>query len=117
MGIAVIENDDELQAIESDLAVSDPEQEETKQENKSATFLGGEQCAALCSGLFDVVAARRGERWKLKPDEAIALGGAVDAVLAKYIPSGLESFGEEAVLITVALAIALPRVKGDNGKA
>jgi len=75
-------------------------------------FLGAEACGGLCSSMFDLLAARKGEHWKLKDEEAAQLGGALDRVLAKYIPNGLDKYNDETALLLIAIGIVMPRMQG-----
>lgn len=110
----MIERPDELEAIEGELLedAATPEGPETE---TRAEFIGAEHAAALCANLFAVVASRKGEHWLLKEREAQALGGALDAVLAKYIPAGAERYGPEIALVSVAASIILPRMQASAG--
>ncbi len=71
----------------------------------------GAMLAGLLGTVSIVVATRRGDHWKLSDDEAKALGGALDAVVQKYIPD-MESSPEFA-LVAVSLAVIGPRVMAD----
>jgi len=126
MGAAVIERPDELEAIEGELMdtpADDAGMPEGEPGQQAQEFIGAEHAAALCANVFRVIAARRGEHWQLRAEEASALGGALDAVLAKHIPAGAERYGPEIALLSVATAIILPRMQagaggdGGNGEA
>jgi len=73
-------------------------------------FIGAEKCAGLCSALSDMIAGRKGDKWKLKPEESKSLGEALDPVLAKYMPESGEDFSAEFSLTLVAFAIIVPRM-------
>ncbi len=112
----MIERPDELEAIEGELLDSEAEaRPEDAGPEQAREFIGAEHAAALCSNLFAVVASRKGEHWLLKEREAQALGGALDAVLAKYIPAGAERYGPEITLVSVAASIILPRMQASAG--
>ncbi len=120
-----VESLDEMRALEAEVMgeVDGSGVEDAAPMGKSREFIGGEQCAALVGMLFDVVASRAGDKWQLKSEEKVALGEALDPVLAKYMPES-GSNGAEIQLAVVALAVFLPRMgsEGDakgagNGKA
>jgi len=115
----MIENQEELEAIEVELVDSeiadDDETIDNEQAEKPKEFVGAETCSALCSSLFNLLASRKGDVWKLEDEEAQSLGASLDAVLAKYIPAGIDKYGQEFALISVAAAIILPRLKADKG--
>jgi len=119
-----IENAAELDALKAELRNEafehDQEQDQEGYSQTSAPreFLGAQACAGLCVSMFDLLASRKGEQWKLKDGEAEQLGGALDRVLAKYIPAGLDKYNDETALFLIALGIIMPRLKeGDDVKA
>lgn len=78
-------------------------------------------CAAVAEALpelvswpFDVVAARRGEHWKISTDEKRRLSNALAPVVNKYLPDWLTKYPEELVLGVVVLMIVGPRYKKDK---
>ncbi len=109
----MIENKEELEAIEVELADAEISDEGIDNERAkiSGEFVGAETCSALCNSLFNLMASRKGHVWKLTEEESQALGASLDAVLAKYIPTGIDKYGQEFALISVAVAIILPRIK------
>jgi len=119
-GTGEIEAPEELDAIETEII----EQEEPPESHDfsggdytTGKFLGTDACSGLCSMVFDVLASRRGDHWRLQAPEAEQLGGALDQVLAKYLPDNMERWGPEITLITVATMIVLPRMRGEDGEA
>lgn len=77
--------------------------------------LGAAELAFLFDMTFSLMAARRGDHWKLHGDESKALGEATDKVLAKYLPD--VKAGPEVVLLLTAGAIVAPRLMEDGKKA
>jgi len=75
--------------------------------------LGADACTALAGTVFELIAMRRGDMWRLAPDESQAVGQALDAVLAKYAP-GIGDVGPEASLLLVTLAVVMPRVQAEK---
>lgn len=88
---------------------------------------GGESGAilgVLVMSVCSIVAARRGDHWNLKPDEAEQIGMAAGAVLDKYMPN-VEA-GPEFTLVMVCLTVFGPRAmmeaqlqqsgEGESGK-
>ena len=75
--------------------------------------LGGEACAALAGTVFELVAMRRGEHWRLNNEESQAFGNALDAVLQKYAPQ-VGNVGPEASLLLVTAAVLMPRIQKDR---
>lgn len=78
-------------------------------------------CAAVADALpelvswpFDVVAARRGEHWKISTDEKRRLSNALAPVVNKYLPDWLTKYPEELILAVVTLMIVGPRYKKDK---
>lgn len=74
--------------------------------------LGGEELAFIFEIGFGVVATRRGDHWKIKPDEAQQLGTATDKVLQKYLPN--MQTGPEVALCLTAGMVFLPRLMMDQ---
>lgn len=74
--------------------------------------LGGEELAFIFSVGFDLLAARRGDHWKLKFDEAEKLGFATDKVLEKYFPD-IQTGPEVTLLLTAGMFVA-PRLMIDR---
>jgi len=114
-----VEAPDELEAIEAEII--DPEENENPDDvsaaSSSGDFIGADACSGLCSIIFDMLASRRGEHWRLSQPESEQLGGAVDAVLGKYLPGNLERWGPEITLATILSMIVLPRMKGPDAEA
>jgi len=113
-----IENTAELDALKRELS-EEPGNFATESESEQAQkptgeFIGTESCAGLCLSMFDVLASRKGEAWKLKEDEAAQLGSALDRVLAKYIPAGLDKYSDETALLVISLGIVLPRLNAES---
>lgn len=71
----------------------------------------GAVMGSLMTAVFAVLAARRGDHWMLSEGEAMSLGGAVAAVLDKYVPD-MES-GPEFALVMVSLTVIGPRAMTD----
>jgi len=113
-----IEAPDEFEAIQAEvMGEGDGFEDQAEQQAMPRQFIGSEQCGKMVGMIFDVIAGRSGEKWKLDAKESGALGDALDPVLAKYMPDA-NSAGEEVQLCIVALAVFLPRmVGGENGKA
>jgi len=114
-----IESKEEIEALKTEL-LEDGEGFSSDGEShheKATEFMGADACSGLCSSMFDLLAARKGEQWHLKPEESQSLGGALDAVLAKYIPAGLDKYSAETALILVAIGIVMPRMSqgGEHG--
>lgn len=72
----------------------------------------GDMLAGVMVVAFNLVAARRGDHWKLKPEEAEELGGALGDVADHYFPQ-LE-LGPLPVLGGVAAMVIVPRVMHDQ---
>ena len=106
---------EELEQINRELQGEEREQGAPAQ--PPGEFLGREQAAALCDAVFGVVAARFGDHWRLAPQEAEALGGALDAVLAKYMPADGGQYGPEAALAITTAMIVLPRLQRQRQEA
>jgi len=96
------------EAIEAEYVEAD--QGEPDQEPQG---LGADACSALAGTVFELIAMRRGELWRLKPDESDAMGNALDAVLAKYAP-GIGDIGAEASLLLITVALVMPRMQADK---
>lgn len=103
---------DEALGIDAELESQEIEQG-FDQETQGQGF-GPEACGAMLGTAFDVLAARRGEHWRLKPAESQMLGVAFDGVLEKYLPGLADKVGPEAGLALAAFAIFMPRIKQDQ---
>lgn len=62
---------------------------------------------------FDLLAARRGEHWRLSDGEKDAIVPVLGRVLDKYLPSALGRFGDELALLTVLSIVVVPRIQRD----
>lgn len=71
----------------------------------------GAMLGVLVSTVCTVVAARRGDHWILRPEEAESVGQAAGAVLDKYVPN-VEA-GPEFALVMVCLTVFGPRAMAD----
>jgi len=114
-----VEAPEEFEAIQAEvMGEGDGFQQEPKQPATPRAFIGSDQCGKMVGMLFEVVAGRAGEKWRLDAKESGALGEALDPVLAKYMPSA-DQAGEEVQLAIVALAVFLPRMMpgGEDGNA
>jgi len=115
-----IESHEELEALESEILDEHQEAGHQEQKSHSTEFMGAEVCEGLCASIFNLIASRNGDHWRLNQEESQALATAADAVLAKYIPAGFEKYSAETALIIVAAGIVLPRMNkkaADDGKA
>lgn len=81
---------------------------ETEQKKSGAA---GEMFALMISMSFNLVAARKGEHWKLKAEEAQELAIASDAAIEQYMPDFEVS--PIWVLGAVGAGIMLPRIAED----
>lgn len=72
----------------------------------------GEAMSAVVMVAFNLIAARRGEHWALKPVEAQELGGALGDVINEYFPG--VNVGPLPVLCGVAAVVIVPRVMLDQ---
>lgn len=68
----------------------------------------GELAGTVALVVFEVVAGRAGEHWRLSAVEAREFGRAAGAVLDKHLGRG--AMGPEAALVAVALSLVLPRL-------
>ena len=66
---------------------------------------------------FDFIAARKGEHWKLSPEESAALVPLACKVANKYAPAMLARWADELALAAIAGMILLKRVNHDAEKA
>jgi len=105
---------DEMEALQDEALQAEfvPENE-PDQEAAQADGLGVDACGALAGSVFDLIAMRRGEHWRLKSDEAAAVGSALDEVVRKYAPA-MGNIGAEAALGLVLVSVVLPRMQGDK---
>jgi len=114
-----IENEQELEALEAEiLSESDglnEDQSEPRGNGGKIEFIGAEKCAGICRALSDLIASRKGDKFKLKPEESEQLGAALDPVLAKYMPKDGGDISAELSLALVALAIVVPRMGQADG--
>jgi len=114
-----IENEKELEQLKAELRDEMPEmvgqdvQIEAEPMPKGE-FMGAEACSGLCASMFDMIAARKGEHWKLAEEESGQMGAALDRVLAKYIPKGLDKYNDETALLVISLGILMPRMNAEN---
>ena len=79
---------------------------------KSAGAETGAVLGGLVAVVCNVVSARRGDHWKLKPEESEAVGDAAAAVLDKYVPD-VEA-GPEFAFVMVCLGVFGPRMLADK---
>jgi len=84
-----------------------------KESEQPSECIGSEACGALAGTVFELVAMRRGEHWRLKSEESAAVGNALDAVLTKYAPQ-LGNIGAEASLLLVVVSVMMPRMQADR---
>lgn len=82
----------------------------TEEKEKDGEFIGAERCGQLCSALSDLIAGRKGDRYRLTKDEVESLGAALDPVLSKYMPGSANNIGPELSLALVAVSIVAPRL-------
>lgn len=82
----------------------------------------GELAGSVVLVLFELVAARAGDHWRVTPAEAQAWGAAAGPVLDKYLGRG--NLGPEVTLVAATLGLLVPRVlvsrsvrrdRGDQG--
>ncbi len=78
---------------------------------KSSSAETGAVLGGLVAVVCNVVSARRGDHWQLKPEESEAVGDAAAAVLDKYVPN-VEA-GPEFALVMVCLGVFGPRLLVD----
>ena len=64
----------------------------------------------LVDWLFNTLAVRLGEHWKLQPDELETLAGCYVALGEKYLPEGLKRFSVETNAILWTGIILLKRI-------
>ncbi|MDX8398877.1 MAG: hypothetical protein R8K20_01355 [Gallionellaceae bacterium] len=83
---------------------------------EKAEFIGGEKCGKICGALSELIASRKGDKYKLSEDEQAQIGSALDPVLLKYLPSDAGDISAELSLALVAFAIIVPRMGGDGEK-
>ena len=63
---------------------------------------------------FDVVAARRGDHWKLTSKERDQFSLATSRLCVKYLPGFFLRFKEEAMFLLLGVAIIMPRIREDR---
>lgn len=63
---------------------------------------------------FDIVAARRGEFWKLSPDEKKRLALALAVVMEKWLPDFMLKYEEEIVLAVLLSGVVIGRLREDE---
>lgn len=63
---------------------------------------------------FDVVAARRGDFWKLTPDEKKRLALSVAVVMEKWLPDFMLKYEEEIVLAVLLSGVVIGRLREDE---
>lgn len=85
---------------------------EAEPEAPPPTISTGEAMALLVKVICSVVASRRGAHWKLKNDEATAVGEAYGAVLDTWIP--IERMGPTVTAVMVSAVVFGPRVAVDR---
>lgn len=93
----------------------EPESGETEQiaaGDSGAAMETEEMVTAVLTIIFSMMATRRGDHWALSDAESEMLGGALAAVLDKYMPD--MKGGPEATLIVVVLLIVGPRAAVDR---
>ena len=66
---------------------------------------------------FDFIAARKGEHWKLSPEELAALAPVAVKVSNKYAPELMKRWADELALSVILGMIFLKRVNLDTKKA
>lgn len=63
---------------------------------------------------FDYIAARKGDHWKLSPEEKAALSPVTAKVLNKYAPTILSRWADEVALATVLSLVVIKRTNIDK---
>ena len=63
---------------------------------------------------FDYIAARKGDHWKLSPEEKAALVPVATRVANKYSPALLAQWADEAALAVVLLVVIVKRTRMDH---
>lgn len=104
---AQAENEDftpEPEALQGEYQSAQPEQQQIST---------GELCTTLLHIGFALVAARRGDHWKLSAQEAAGTGEAVGAVLDKYFPD-MPAHGAEIVAVIAVGSVLAPRLAVDS---
>jgi len=72
----------------------------------------GDAMSLLVKSVCDVVAGRRGEHWRLKADEATAVGEAYGTLLDAWIP--LDKLGPAVTAVMISAVVFGPRVAMDR---
>lgn len=81
-------------------------------EQSAPSISTGEAMGLLVKVVCDVIASRRGKHWKLKSDEATAVGEAYGAVLDAWIP--IERMGPTVTAVMISAVVFGPRVALDR---
>lgn len=104
----------ELAALESEAASEDyqPDVRELSGPVEKPRLEISEALTGLVMVAFNLIAARRGEHWKLNHDEAAELGGAMGDVVNEYFPG--VNMGPLPILGGVAAMVIVPRVMIDQ---
>jgi hypothetical protein len=89
----------------------EPEILEVKETEQKKSGAAGEMFALMIGMSFNLVAARKGEHWKLKAEEAQELAVASDAAIEEYMPDFEVS--PIWVLGAVGAGIMIPRIAED----
>lgn len=110
-------NEKELDAIECEIigdggaaGADDGQQYSRAEPEKRRGFIGGDKCGKICGTISELIASRKGEKYKLSEDEREQLGNALDPVLEKYMPTDGNDISAELSLALVAVAIIAPRM-------
>lgn len=103
----------EVLRLRKDLKAVSGELEEIKQKNPGAgpVVISPEMWGQLPSAVFDSLAARMGEHWRLNQEEKTAYGQAVMLVAERYLPDYTDKYPELAILLLVTVQVTVPRVK------
>lgn len=106
--------DDELAAMETETATA----EAVAPDPTIAPELLDEATLRLILSMpFDFIAARKGEHWKLSPEELAAVAPLAAKVANKYAPAILARWADEIALVSVFGIILIKRVNVDNAKS
>lgn len=100
------------------LAEEGKETEQTKEKEEvevevNKTELPGEFKSTIASVLdltFNVIAKRKGEKWKLQPQELEALSNSYVVLAGKYLPSALNRWAIESTAMFWTVVILLKRI-------